>query len=543
MFVLRYLQPQNFTLMNKLMRKSILFLALFSVSFSSFAQDKLPKGVLNWYNGKTPGMNTESAYKLLKSRQSTPVIVAVIDSGIDIEHPDLQGQIWVNKNEVVGSGVDNDRNGYVDDIHGWNFLGNKNGDNMNETNLEVTRIYGRLKTQFADMDEDQAKGHPEYALYKIVKKEYDKKLKEAEMNLAQLKVFVNDILPNIDVMISEAMGKQNFTAKDLKNWKTTDPQMMQFKRIALMKMESPDFMDQINRGFEYFQTAVDYHYNYERDFRKEIIGDDENNFNDRDYGNNNVKGPDALHGTHVSGIIGAIRGNKLGGDGVATNVQLMALRAVPGGDEYDKDIALAIRYAVDNGAKIINMSFGKAFSPHQKEVYDAMRYAEQNDVLLVHAAGNDSKDIDKEPNFPASMYEFQDSENTMLLTIGASTRHAKKGELAASFSNYGQKTVDIFAPGYEIYNTVTEGKYEIQQGTSMAAPMVAGAAALLKSYFPSLTMKEIKDILLESGKSYAGTMHVKPGTERKVDFATLCKTGKVVDLQAAVKLAMAREKK
>lgn len=543
MFVLRYLQPQNFTNMNKLMRKSILFLALFSVSFSSFAQDKLPKGVLNWYNGKTPGMNTESAYKLLKNRQSTPVIVAVIDSGIDIEHPDLQGQIWNNTNEVAGNGVDNDRNGFVDDIHGWNFLGNKNGDNMNETNLEVTRIYGRLKTQFEDMDEDQAKGHPEYALYKIVKKEYDKKLKEAEMNLAQLKVFVNDILPNIDVMIAEAMGKENFTAKDLKKWKTTDPQMMQFKRIAMMKMESPDFMDQINRGYEYFQTAVDYHYNYERDFRKEIIGDDENDFNDLDYGNSDVKGPDALHGTHVSGIIGAIRGNKLGGDGVATNVQLMALRAVPGGDEYDKDIALAIRYAVDNGAKIINMSFGKAFSPHQKEVYEALRYAEQNDVLLVHAAGNDSKDIDKEPNFPATMYEFQDSENTMLLTIGASTRHAKKGELAASFSNYGQKTVDIFAPGFEIYNTVTEGKYEIQQGTSMAAPMVAGAAALLKSYFPALTMKEIKDIILESGKSYAGTMHVKPGTERKVDFATLCKTGKVVDLQAAVKLAMAREKK
>jgi subtilisin family serine protease len=310
-----------------------------------------------------------------------------------------------------------------------------------------------------------------------------------------------------------------------------------------MKMETPDFMAQIEKGMKHFENAMQYHYNLEFNGRKEIIGDDENDFNDKNYGNNNVKGPDALHGTHVGGIIGSLRGNKLGGDGVATNVQLMSLRAVPDGDEYDKDIALAIRYAVDNGAKVINMSFGKAFSPHQREVYEAMRYAEKNDVLLVHAAGNDGKDIDREPNFPTNNYEFQTSENTLLLTVGASTRYLKKGELAASFSNYGQRNVDIFAPGLEIYNTVPEGKYESLQGTSMAAPMVSGAAAFLKSYFPSLTMKQIKDIILESGKSYAGSMHVKPGTDRKVDFATLSKTGKIVDLKAAVKMASALEKK
>ncbi len=529
--------------MQTILRKGFILLALISVTFSSFSQDKLPKGVLNWYNGKTPGMNTESAYKMLKNRKATPVIVAVIDSGIDTKHPDLQGQLWVNTKEIPNNGVDDDKNGYVDDIHGWNFLGHKNGDNLNGTTLEVTRIYARMKPVFESLSEEQQKGHPEYAVYKIVKKEYEKKRKDAESNLAQIKMFKEDILPSLDVILAEAIGKKDYTLKDVKKWKTTDPQMMQFKRIAIMKMESPDFMNQIEEGLKHFESAVAYHYNLEFTGRKTIIGDDENDFNDKYYGNNNVKGPDALHGTHVGGIIGALRGNKNGGDGVAANVQLMSLRAVPDGDEYDKDIALAIRYAVDNGAKVINMSFGKSFSPHQKEVYEAMRYAEKNDVLLVHAAGNDSKDIDKEPNFPATMYEFQSSPNTMLITIGASTRHVKKGELAASFSNYGEKSVDIFAPGFEIYNTVPEGKYQTLQGTSMAAPMVAGVAAFLKSYFPSFTMKEIKDIILESGKSYAGTMHVKPGTDRKVDFATLCKTGKVVDLQAAVKLALSKEKK
>ena len=529
--------------MKLILSKSLIVLALFSIAFNSIAQDKLPKGVLNWYNAKTPGMNTESAYKLMKSRKAVPVVVAVIDSGIDTEHADLKGQIWVNTKEIPANGIDDDKNGYVDDVHGWNFLGGTSGENLNGTTLEITRVYSRLKPLFENMDEEQTKGHPDYALYKMVKKEYEKKRKDAESNLAQLKAFMNDILPSMDAIISEALGKKDYTLKDLKKWKTTDPQMVQFKRIAIMKMESPDFMTQIEDGLKHFENAMKYHYNLDFNGRKEIVGDDENDLKDVKYGNSDVKGPDALHGTHVGGIIGAIRGNKLGGDGVAAQVQLMSLRAVPDGDEYDKDIALAIRYAVDNGAKVINMSFGKSFSPHQKDVYEAMRYAEKNDVLLIHAAGNDGKDIDKEPNFPATKYEFQTTENTMLLTIGASTRNAKKGELAASFSNYGQNSVDIFAPGFEIYNTVPEGKFQTLQGTSMAAPMVAGVAAFLKSYFPSMTMKQIKEIILESGKSYSGTMHTKPGSERKVDFATLCKSGKVVDLKAAVNLALQKEKK
>ena len=274
---------------------------------------------------------------------------------------------------------------------------------------------------------------------------------------------------------------------------------------------------------------------------REVIGDNPDDFNDRAYGNPDVEGPDALHGTHVGGIIGSVRKNDLGGDGVAENVQLMSLRAVPNGDEFDKDIALAVRYAVDNGASVINMSFGKSYSPHQKEVYEAFKYADSKGVLLVHAAGNDAADVDVNPNFPSSMYSFQTAALAHFLTIGASTRFAKE-ELAAVFSNYGQTKVDVFAPGFEIYNTVPQSSYMKLQGTSMAAPMVAGVAAMLKSYFPTMTMSEIKDVMLKSSASYKGKKHMKPGTEDLVDFASLSVTGAVVNVKNAVKMCKAIEK-
>jgi subtilisin family serine protease len=284
---------------------------------------------------------------------------------------------------------------------------------------------------------------------------------------------------------------------------------------------------------------VNFSLNSEFDDRM-YIGDNPYDFNDTKYGNNDVEGPDALHGTHVGGIIGAIRGNNLGGDGVATDVKLMSLRAVPNGDEQDKDIALAIRYAVDNGAQVINMSFGKGYSPNQKEVYEAFKYADSKGVLLIHAAGNDAADVDVTDNFPSSMYSFQEKKFDHYLTIGASTRFPK-GKLAADFSNYGQTKVDVFAPGHDIYNAVPQSEYKKLNGTSMAAPMVAGVAALLKSYFPKLSMLEIKDVMIKSAKSYKGSKQAKPGSGEEIDFAKLSNTGAVIDVYAAVKACMALE--
>ena len=451
------------TLKNKLFAGFGLSL-LFNATIFSQA---LP-GTLNWYNGEGTGMQTDKAYQLLKNKKPKAVIVAVIDSGVDIEHEDLQGKIWTNEKEIPKNGIDDDKNGYIDDVHGWNFLGNKRGQNVDAARLEKTRILARLMLKYEGIDPSSIKKDAEYELYLKVKSD-----------------------------------------------------------VAEARAEFEPYMEMLKQGLfdaetkKYIEDQMKYNLNVDFNDRA-LIGDNPDDFNDIRYGNPNVEGPDALHGTHVAGIIAAIRGNGKGGDGVADNVKIMSIRTVPNGDEFDKDIYLAVRYAVDNGASVINMSFGKAYSPHQEKVYEAFKYADSKGVLLIHAAGNDAQDIDIEPNFPTSMYSFQDVKLDHFLTIGASTKN-KGEELTASFSNFGKKGVDIFAPGFEIYNSVTENQYQNLQGTSMAAPMVAGVAAMLKSYFPSLSMSEIKSIILSSGTTYKG------------NFQNLSATGKVVNAYNAVK--------
>lgn len=540
--------------MNK--RVITLCLSVFAIGISNIVGAQVDPEIINWYNGKGSGMKTEKAYKKLKKRQSETVIVAVIDSGIDVEHEDLKGKIWVNEDEIPNNGIDDDKNGYIDDIHGWNFLGNAKGENLNEARLERTRILAKLMKKYDGVDEAtiSSDDKKEYELYKQVKEEVEGDKAEYESYIAQLEMLPM-IMQQVPKMVEAQLGITDYTLKDLEKWDPKDPQMSQMKALAIAMKKGEFTEETIKEQKEQLETMINYNLNVEYDDRA-LIGDNVDDFSDVTYGNNDVEGPDALHGTHVGGIIGAIRGNDLGGDGVAENVKLMSLRAVPNGDEFDKDIALAIRYAVDNGAKVINMSFGKSYSPHAKEVYDAFVYADSKGVLLVHAAGNDSKDVDTEPNFPTSMYDFQTAKLDHFLTIGASTRFykakAKKnedgskgekmGDLAAPFSNYGDVGVDVFAPGYEIWNTVPQSDYMKLQGTSMAAPMVSGVAAMLKSYFPNLSMKEIKDIMLETATSYKGTMHTMPGDEKAVDFGDLSVTGSVINVQAAVAKCLALEK-
>jgi subtilisin family serine protease len=449
----------------------LLFVAFYTLSFAQPIE-----GTLNWYNQEDQGMYTEKAYKFLKKKKSQTVIVGVIDSGVDIEHEDLKGQIWINDGEIAGNGIDDDNNGYIDDVHGWNFLGNAAGEHVDAARLEMTRILAKLKDKYEGIDPNSIQQDEEYALYLQVKEDVEKSRAQWEQYMEML-----DKLP-------------------------ADAQ-------------------------EYIKSQMDYNLNVDFDDRS-LIGDDPDDFSDVNYGNNDVEGPDALHGTHVSGIIGALRGNGLGGDGVAENVKIMVLRAVPNGDEFDKDIALAVRYAVDNGAMVINMSFGKAYSPHQKEVYEAFKYADSKGVLLIHAAGNDAKDIDVEPNYPTSMYSFQTEALDHFVTIGASTKN-KGAEMVASFSNYGAKGVDVFAPGFEIYNTVPQSEYMNLQGTSMAAPMVAGAAAMLKSYYPKLSMKEIKEVMYSTSVKY-------PKVE---GFASKSVTGGVINIYQAAKVCKKLSKK
>jgi len=450
-------------------------LIVFGFSMTQVVAQAIP-GTLNWYNSGGQGMYTDQAYKMLKNKKSETVVVAVIDSGVDIEHEDLQGKIWVNPKEIPGNKIDDDNNGYVDDVHGWNFLGNASGENQENSRLEKTRIYAKLKNKYDGVDPASLFDETEFFMYSNAKS-------EVEGDLADLEQY------------KEGLANGQFDAETKK----------------------------------YIEDQLNYKLNIYYDDRS-LIGDNPDDFSDVHYGNNDVEGPEALHGTHVSGIIAAIRGNGKGGDGVAENVKIMSVRAVPNGDEQDKDVALAIRYAVDNGAQVINMSFGKDFSPHQYEVYQAMLYADTNGVLMIHAAGNDAKDVDVEPNFPTSRFDFQDEPFFNLLTIGASTKESGEGRVA-SFSNFGRTSVDVFAPGLEIYNSVPQSAYMNLQGTSMAAPMVAGAAAILKSYFPSLDMWTIKTILLESATVYTD-----------FDFPSLSVTGGIINLKNAVKMCQKAEK-
>lgn len=514
--------------MNKLF--SIFLLSIVGTSISQVNVEPI-----NWHNTAKAGLHTEQAYELLKNKKSTTVIVAVIDSGVDCEHEDLVGKIWTNPKEIPTNNIDDDGNGFIDDIHGWNFLGNAKGEMQDYACFEKVRIYRSFRDKFERLKESQVKPEDknEYKLYLDLKNEIANEVIEYQGYQKQNEQFPI-LIKYIPQAVGQILGNPNYTLQDLSKWKPKDEEGKELKMLAEAILNGGLSLEIIKEQKEQVDAALNYQLNVDYNDRQ-FVDDNPSDFSQVTYGNNVVEGKDANHGTHVAGIIAAVRKNNIGLDGVADNAQIMVLRAVPNGDEQDKDIALAIRYAVDNGAKIINMSFGKGYSPFQKEVYDALAYANSKDVLLVHAAGNEHKNIDVEPNFPTPLYSFQKEKLPLFITIGASTKNAKK-YLAADFSNYGKIQVDVFAPGKDIYSTIPKSAYKKYDGTSMAAPMVAGVAALLKSYFPSLTMLQIKNNILLSAKYYGKTKQIIPGTENKSRFSELSATGGVVDLVEAVKL-------
>ena len=464
-----------------------------------------------------PGMSVDRVYaELLKGRKGKKVIVGVVDSGVDIDHEDLKSSIWTNKKEIAGNGIDDDKNGYIDDIHGWNFLGD-----AGKENLEMTRILKKADD-----------GSPEY---KAAKEEYEKQLAENNQGKQQV-----DFLFNANKTLSEFLKKDSYTLEDLQGIQSTDSGINRCKQIMMrvIAQAGPNFMDELNGYKDQVYDMLNYNLNKDFDGRK-VVGDNPEDIKDRKYGNNIVYGPDkkeALHGTHVAGIIAQTRNNNLGGDGIANNVEIMAVRCVPNGDEYDKDIALGIRYAVDNGAKVINGSFGKNYSPHKQWVYDAIKYAESKDVLFVHAAGNDAKDIDVEPNFPNDSDDKKIEFASNVITVGA-LNYEYGEKVIADFSNYGKLNVDVYSPGVQIYATTPNNEYKFEQGTSMASPNVAGVAALIRSYFPNLSAKEVKTILMNSGTSIPENVVVGGNPDDKRAFDSLSKSGKIVNAYNAFKLA------
>ncbi len=485
------------------------------------------------------GVSLNKAYQLLNGRPSKTVLVAVIDSGFDLDHEDLKGNYWTNEDEIPENGIDDDKNGYIDDVYGWNFIGGPEENVVYDT-YELTREYKRLKPKFGQNNNVTDK---EYEYWLKIRDEYEYKRKRSEETLIKYSQIISNIPRYYKLLL---------------NYLDTDSLTLE----AVNAIESEDTIinqatAQIGKLLNYFGHSVGYetmvnvlmpteeHYNYEMNYGYNLeydprptVNDDYDNKKERYYGNNQVddfSGMMGDHGTHVAGIIAANRDNDLGGRGVADNVKIIPLRTVPNGDERDKDVANAIYYAVNNGAKVINMSFGKNYSPDRAVVEKAIKYAEKKGVLIVHAAGNDRDNKDIVMNYPTRKFIKGKKEAWNVIEVGANSRHLNEN-LPAKFTNYGESSVDLFAPGVYVYSTLPKNIYKESSGTSMAAPVVSGVAALLFSYFPELSAKEVKEVILESTQPFEGEVYL-PGTKELVEFPSLSVTGGIVNAYEAVKIA------
>ncbi len=540
--------------------KRILIAACFLTGFASFAQNTTAldpmqdKDLMTWYHkdfssSNVYGVNTDNAYKYLESKGLKPktVVVGVLDSGVEVDHPGLAKNMWKNPSEIPNNGKDDDNNGYIDDIHGWNFIGGKNGD-IDIDNMEVTRVVKKYQSVFEGANSsankaNQAKMPEEFAMYMKAKEIFTKKSADAKQGYETY----SRIQKMIPSMVAFLNGK-NLTAEVVSSIKpTTQEQAMaasilgQIAQDPAVKGKTPAEVqkyldDQMKEALDYYGPQATKQYNLDFDPRAEIVGDNYDDYSERKYGNNHYEGPDAKHGTHVAGIIAGLPQGKESQYGVGYKVaKIMTVRAVPNGDERDKDVANAVRYAVDNGAKILNMSFGKPVSPGKSAVWDAFKYAQDKGVLLVKAAGNENENIAENVYYPTNFKDINDAKpfiNNMIV-VGASTNDNEF--LRADFSNYNQKMVNVFAPGDKIYSTVPDGKYEYLQGTSMASPVVAGAAAVLLAYMPNLKPEQIIESLVKTSNKSSVNAMINSNTNNRFDL--ISEAGGVIDVRKAAEYA------
>ncbi len=541
--------------MKKLFIATYFLLGIGVFAQEASVQDPLKdKDLMTWYHkdfasSKVYGVNTDNAYKYLESKGLKPksVVVAVLDSGVEVDHPGLKNNMWKNPNEVPNNGKDDDGNGYIDDVHGWNFMGSAKGD-IDVDNMEVTRVVKKYKSVFegensAENKANQAKMPEEFAMYMQSKEIFNKKSMEARQQYQSIQM-VNQFIP---VMVKLLNGKP-FTQETLSAIKPATQQEAIALNVMGNMVNDPEAVGKSPEDFQKYmeeemKTYLDYYgqqatqqYNLDFDPRAELVGDNYDDYTEKNYGNNNYEGPDAGHGTHVAGIIAGLPQGEEVQYGVAHKVaKIMAVRTVPNGDERDKDVANSIRYAVDNGAKILNMSFGKPVSPGKKVVWDAFRYAEKKGVLLVKAAGNDNEDIQNSVHYPTNFKDPADEKPFLknMIVVGASTKDAET--LRAGFSNFNSKMVDVFAPGQQIYSTVPDAKYKYEQGTSMASPVVAGAAAVLLAYMPELKPEQIIEALVKT--SNKSTVDAALPGDLKATFDTISRAGGVIDVRKAAEYA------
>jgi subtilisin family serine protease len=537
----------------------LLLIPFFLICFLlSNGQVDIPK---NWHTldlqqDSFYGISLDKAYQFLQKKHIKPntIIVGVLDSGCDTLQEDLKNVLWHNAKEIPGNNIDDDGNGYVDDVYGWNFLGNKNGESIKSCSDEKTRVYYRYKDNFSGKKIDSSslgkKELFEYNLWKRAAEELNISAND-EMEVAIIDMTIKSI-KKYDKVLKAEMGVEEYTAETLEKFEAKSSEAKQSKygyltTVKLLEIDADEkntsLISQLEDYVEGKRKKISAKETAPPNYRADVIKDDYTNINDKYYGNPDVTGPTPRHGTHVSGIIAAERNNQLGVDGIADNAKIMVVRVVPDGDEYDKDVALGIFYAVNNGAKVINMSFGKGFSPEKFWIDSAINFAATKDVLLVHAAGNDSKNVDSIPSFPTAIFLNTGAFASNFITVGASTDpRISKGNFIADFSNYGKNTVNVFAPGVKIYSTVPGvSNYANLQGTSMAAPIVTGLAALLRGYFPSLSAVQTKEIIEKSvykpnekNKTY---VMLGEGQADKVTIENSCTSGGIINAANAVELA------
>ncbi|CAL2102545.1 Subtilase family protein [Tenacibaculum sp. 190130A14a] len=504
------------------------------------------KELKSWYHkdfekDTIPGISLDKLYNsgLLSKTKGKEVIVAVIDTKLDIDHEDLKGYIWINKGEIANNNIDDDKNGYIDDKNGWDFLSNTKGQYIKYQSSEIVRIIKKYQHKFetknsTDLDENASKEH---RLYLEAKKQLESKIERYKTTLGNFDKWITKY-DSANNSLKGLLKKENISIQDLNNLLKTAKDSVTITHAKFLKnAKETDLINTLTHYKKWYggmlNTTLNLNYN-----EREVIGDNPNDINDKFYGNPNVSGEVPFnHSISVSGVIGANRNNNIGAKGFSTNIKIMPVVMVASGDEHDKDIALAIRYAVDNGARVINMSWGKRFSLHQDWVLDAIKYAESKNVLIVHGAGNDAINTDVNEYYPKDHQGDLELVNNFI-AVGASGYNLSKN-LLTDFSSYGKKTVDVFAPGVKIYTTEIDDKYQFSRGTSLAAPMVSGLAGLLWSYYPELSASEIKEIIMKSGTSYDTLVTISDTNNQKkqIPFSELSKSGKIINAYNAFIMA------
>jgi subtilisin family serine protease len=535
-----------------------------SSNLFSIKQDSL---LNNWFQKDylqdgLPGISLDKWYKQNKRIPKTnEIIVAVIDTKIDLKHEDLENQIWINTKEIANNGIDDDSNGFIDDLNGWNFLGYSNGDYIKWGNNEFVRIIRKWAQVFKDKTAAQLSKNElnQFKEYERAQLKFGTETKFYKNWLRSLQYLIQ-VYPLVKDTLKYYFPKEDYTNQQLDS-------LYQKHKINDKSFRSrrDDNDKDLGALIDYMRVSLGSNQNTLKDIKDQesqlnsIVNECLNlEFNERHFINDDVfvaKGNNEItnttkkehtienHSTLVSGIIAADRTNDIGIKGVAPHTKIMPLVICSNADEHDNDIAAAIRYAVDNGAKVINMSFGKEFSLYKNRVIDAYKYAEKHDVLLVHAAGNNSFNVDENPYYPSDVdYENPDEVVDNFITVGSISQKIDSN-FVSEFSNYGKKNVDLFAPGDKIYTTTAGNSYAYDSGTSLAAPMVSGTAAMIWSYYPKLTAKEVKQIILESGTAYDIEVLVPGGEGKKVKFSELSKSGKVLNVYDAMELAKKVSKK